>query len=564
MPRKSGRLWRVIRIRYRRGLRRLEQHTPEWMRWLTPWGTSLTLHAVGLLILGLLYFAAERFPDHTGDIDAVFGDQLIDDLTALRDSDHAGDPFTTLMSNEPPSLSLDPAHPDPNVINSPQLPANFRLGVDLRIGISETSTSKDGRTKKRDEPDPGFQHGPESTAPFAGRRPAVRAKTVLKEGGTKESEAAVERGLDWLARHQRPDGGWSLDTSGQCLGNGCPLRPVSSISETGATGLALLPFLAAGQTHTEKGRYQETIRRGLGWLIKQQSADGAIETGVGGTAGGYSHAIASMALCEAYGITRDKSLRAHAQRSINYIVRIQNSTDGGWRYVRGQAGDTSVFGWMLFALRSANLAGLDIGSGTTRRCRRYLDVAAADPTRATYSYQPGMIATPTMTAEGLLGRQYLGWKRENPAMLQGVAIISAHLNESQERNIYYWYYATQLLHNIQGKEWERWNEKVRDTLVAFQVPGEVGCDRGSWDPELPDPDRWSQRGGRLYVTSLSLLTLEVYYRYLPLYRPAGAMAGDGDDAPAAAEIAAEPAPKTDSAAKARPKNKADRPGGPSR
>jgi hypothetical protein len=41
---------------------------------------------------------------------------------------------------------------------------------------------------------------------------------------------------------------------------------------------------------------------------------------------------------------------------------------------------------------------------------------------------------------------------------------------------------------------------------------------GSWDPDKPTRDAWSEPGGRLMVTSLSTLTLEVYYRYLPLYK----------------------------------------------
>src|SRR5205823_4228143 len=77
---------------------------------------------------------------------------------------------------------------------------------------------------------------------------------------------------------------------------------------------------------------------------------------------------------------------------------------------------------------------------------------------------------------------------------------------------------TQLLHNMQNKDWKRWNVKVRDGLVSMQTTG-TGCDRGSWDPRSPQPDRWGDTGGRLFVTSLSILTLEVYYRYLPLYKP---------------------------------------------
>ena len=102
-------------------------------------------------------------------------------------------------------------------------------------------------------------------------------------------------------------------------------------------------------------------------------------------------------------------------------------------------------------------------------------------------------------------------------MNKGAAGVWDDLRGSDDRNIYYWYYATQLLHNMQNKAWKQWNVKVRDGLVAMQVTGD-GCDRGSWSPVLPVPDRWGLRGGRLFQTSLSILTLEVYYRFLPLYR----------------------------------------------
>jgi hypothetical protein len=490
------------------------------MRWLTPWGTSLAIHALVLLPLALLVFVnsvnSERAPSEFG-----FASQLRDDVTALRKSDHAGDPFSSLKTDEPPSLSFNPDQRS-DVYNVPELPAHVRLSTNFQpiLSASVSPGMKPGVSG-------GQPIGPPSqpAAPFAGRRGDVKAKLVLKEGGTVESEKAVELGLDWIARHQRPDGAWSLDSIGQCVGEGCPQRFCVS-SDTAATGLALLPMLGAGHTHLEKGRYQRTIGYGLKWLIKQQQKSGLIYNNDGPfNAMMYSHAIASMALCEAYGITGDKTLRTPVQRAVKFIVESQNRLDGGWRYYPGMPGDTSVFGWELFALRSASLAGLPVNKGTIRRCYLYLDNAAADAMGVTYAYRPGGEATPVMTAEALLIRQYLGWSRDTPAMLQGAGMVSAHLDESAERNIYYWYYATQLLHNLKGKEWERWNQRVRDGLISIQVRGK-GCDCGSWDPELPEPDRWGTRAGRLYTTALSLLTLEVYYRYLPLYRDTdGEMAG---------------------------------------
>ena len=180
-------------------------------------------------------------------------------------------------------------------------------------------------------------------------------------------------------------------------------------------------------------------------------------------------------------------------------------------------GDTSVFGWQMLALRSASLSGIPIPDRIVEGCRTYLDAAAADPIRATYSYRPGRSASPVMTAEALLCRQYLGWGRSHRAIRVGTAQVFQDLMKSSERNMYYWYYATQLLHNVGGTPWKQWNLRIRTILIANQIQGS-GCDRGSWDPNSPQPDAWGTSAGRHYMTCMSLLTLEVYYRYLPLYQ----------------------------------------------
>ena len=120
----------------------------------------------------------------------------------------------------------------------------------------------------------------------------------------------------------------------------------------------------------------------------------------------------------------------------------------------GQAGDTSVFGWQIFALRSGHLAGLSVPRTTLRGCSDYLNLAAADPKKITYSYQPGHEVSPVMTAEALVSRQLLGWPRNHPALVKGAGRVAAHLESNHQRNIYYWYYATQLLHNLKNKDWE--------------------------------------------------------------------------------------------------------------
>ena len=125
-----------------------------------------------------------------------------------------------------------------------------------------------------------------------------------------------------------------------------------------------------------------------------------------------------------------------------------------------------------------------------------------------------------MTAVGLLMRLYNGWRRDHPSMIAGAEHLSNNLpsiGTAREplRDTYYWYYATQVMHNVPGKEWDEWNRQMRRILIETQ--DKTGCAAGSWDPHKPEPDAWGNQGGRLMVTSLSALTLEVYYRHLPLY-----------------------------------------------
>ena len=263
----------------------------------------------------------------------------------------------------------------------------------------------------------------------------TRAKLLRREGGTARSEKSVDDGLDWIVRHQRADGSWSLNFHDQCQASPCPFQPARTQSDTAATGLALLPLLGAGHIHTVKCRYQEAVRRGLEWLTAHQLADGDLFIGPPGMAYLYSHAIATMALCEAYGLSGDASLQPAARRAVEFICNSQDPVGGGWRYSPGQPGDTSVFGWNIFALRSAHLAGIKVPQKILKACSRYLDQAATDKSRVTYLYQPGRprggnLLDPVMTTEALLSRQLLGWPRDFPALIKGVGMISAHLQES--------------------------------------------------------------------------------------------------------------------------------------
>jgi len=342
-------------------------------------------------------------------------------------------------------------------------------------------------------------------------------------------EKRVAAALNWLARHQLPDGSWSLQGyATRCRDTTCS-GPGAAQADAAATAMAVLPFLATGKTHKTKGLYQKTITDGLAWLIHHQKSDGDLRGG----STMYAHGLATIALCEAYGMTGDHPIGAAAQLAVNFLQAAQNKRTGGWRYQPGDEGDLSVAGWQIMALKSAQMAGLKVDGGAFQKAHDYLlatsagqgGSGASSAGRGLFAYQPGGLPNRTMTSVGLLCSQYLGAVRDDPTMCDGTAYLMANLPEAPRRDLYYWYYATQVMHNQPGPEWDSWNRKIRELLVESQQ--REGCAAGSWDPQRPTPDPWGSQGGRLMMTSLATLTLEVYYRYIPLYKLEPGRAGEG-------------------------------------
>lgn len=340
-----------------------------------------------------------------------------------------------------------------------------------------------------------------------------------------DTEAAIERGLEFLARKQRNDGSWHLED----FGDNPRLR-----SDTAATALALLAFQGAGYSHRQY-QYAPVCKSALEFLISHQKQDGDLYIPMDEmsnlNARFYSHSIASLALCEAFGMTQDEALREPAQRAVSFMVKTQDPVGGGWRYQPGFESDTSVSGWFMMALKSAELSGLEVPKPTFEKIRGWLDRAQSSPQqRYLYRYNPlaadtpstrhGRVPNPTMTGVGLLMRLYLGWRRDNEDMALGADYLLANMPAegtvtNPQRDTYYWYYATQVLFHMGGDRWKKWNSQLHPILIKSQVLS--GDMTGSWDPTSPTPDRWGVFAGRLYVTTLNLLSLEVYYRHLPIY-----------------------------------------------
>ena len=339
------------------------------------------------------------------------------------------------------------------------------------------------------------------------------------------TEEAIERGLAYLASTQKDDGSWSLSGHG---------GQVALNSRCAATGLCLLAFQGAGYTH-QKHQYAETVAKGLAYLITNQRSNGDLyvrENEISDrNVALYSHGIASLALCEAYGMTQDAELREHAEDAIRYISLSQHPQRGGWRYSPGVSSDTSVTGWMMMALKSGELSGLEVPQETYDGITKWLELAKESDERPDrYRYNPfapdtpsqrhGRLPTPTMTSVGMLMRMYSGWSRDNEAMRSAADYLLRYppqigTRRSPQRDTYYWYYATQVMFHMGGEYWDTWNRSLNPILLDGQI--EDGPDAGSWDPDRPVPDRWSFHAGRLYVTTMNLLNLEVYYRHLPIY-----------------------------------------------
>jgi hypothetical protein len=228
-------------------------------------------------------------------------------------------------------------------------------------------------------------------------------------------------------------------------------------------------------------------------------------------AGMYSHALATMAMCEAYGMTKDPALKQSAQAAVNLIVNSQHDK-GGWRYGPSkQPGDLSVTGFQVMALETAKAAGLTVPKAVGTRAGVFLTSCAGND--AGYCYTPGASSTPRMTAVGLLARQHIdGWNAKN-AKLAGAIKDFIKTNPPDRPDCYYNYYAAQVMFQNGGKDWTDWNAKLSDYLVKNQDNNEKSPQFGSWSPGA---DQHGRAGGRIMVTSLNLLCLEIYYRHAPL------------------------------------------------
>jgi len=327
-------------------------------------------------------------------------------------------------------------------------------------------------------------------------------RTFTRSGGVK-AKSSVDSALHWLAVHQGSDGLWHAE-----------LYEGEKNATLAVTGLACLALMGGGHT-TRKGEYSRNVLRGLEAIIRHQKPDGRITAG---NDNNYTHAICTIALCEGYGRARDERMGAAAARAIGFCERAVNA-DGGWRYQpKADASDMSVTAWFIQALKTARLASIRVDQSIYSQALAFVDSVtdkgAGKESNGVVTYmfsrdqEYASNSHPALTAAGMMVRQFSGMGVRNHILVKGAELTKRLPPNWNNKDFYYWYYATYAMHNMGGEYRIWWNQKIRDVLLEHQ--SRDGDNAGSWDPK---GDRWARGGGRVYCTALGALCLEVYYRY---------------------------------------------------
>jgi hypothetical protein len=373
-----------------------------------------------------------------------------------------------------------------------------------------------------------------SAGMFGNRNGGGKRRALAKGGGSRASESAVDAALRWFKRHQSPNGMWDVEKypvtcteTPKCE----PGKPHgASDAHVACTGYAVLCFLGAGYDHKTPNKYKTTVEKGLEYLRSVQTGEGNLGPR------NYEHAVATMALAEAYAMTNDPELKAPSQKGLNVIMTRQAKDPKGgdygllgWNYVEGQPNrnDSSVTGWCVMALKSGLAGGLNVGN-SMEGAKNWLEktwkatnpdwAKLTDPYSATskfpYTYDAGADAPgggEDRYPMGALCAVFLG-HHAGDIMLDSMinSIMKDQFVTAYPTNTYYMYYNTLAVFQAGGDRWDKWNGTVRDVIVNSQRKGD-GCFDGSWDFEGTKFHGWET--GRVLSTAYCCLSLEVYYRY---------------------------------------------------
>jgi len=361
---------------------------------------------------------------------------------------------------------------------------------------------------------------------FGNRTGSGRKLMVMQHGGNPKTESAVDKALEWLARNQEADGRWDNAKHG-----GKHNGPVGDVA---MTGYAVLAFLGAG--HSERvGKYKDNVAKGVAYLIENQGK---------GHPGrwvplNYTNGIATMALSEAAAMGRVMKTREAAQKAVDGVddaqIRRGNDSDReAWDYgAKGGTNDSSIMSWNILGLKSAKVAGLKVDPATFDGAIRWIDagqdlgnlkpgehaptewVGGAMAYRGTCAVVVKGSGSIAVTAAAALCRLQIGGNGlDHPGVTGPCNMMMKRLPKDWPYNLYYGYYGTLVMFQKGGEHWKSWNEAMKKTLLDAQRKG--GVEDGSWDGADTACDE-----SRVMTTALAVMSLEVYYRYLPMFREGG-------------------------------------------
>ncbi len=364
---------------------------------------------------------------------------------------------------------------------------------------------------------PGW-FGPEPAV----QSPDPRGDDSLAIVVTPEQEAAVERGLAWLARTQSPDGSW-VAKIGYKLNNGYNYT-ADDKGHLGVTALAGMAFLAGGHL-PGRGKYGPNVERALDFVLSSVQDDGYI------TYGGsrmYDHAFATLFLAEICGMTHREEVKKRLQKAVDFIVRSQNE-QGGWRYEPyATESDMSIVVCQVIALRAARNIGIRVPRATVDRAARYVVDSAVTRDSGfdgpgfvgmsevgTFHYQKQVHSRSSfpLTAAGVTALHGLGIYSDE-LIKKGLDYLARNLQEFNLSNgkrgrghYYFWYghyYGVQAMYTAGSPYWEPYFQELRRELLDMQNSD------GSWPNE--------QGPGPNFGTAVAVLILEIPYRFLPIFQ----------------------------------------------
>jgi hypothetical protein len=449
---------------------------------------------------------------------ALPDDKRLPDLAEVQPTDewHAR-PARDLQPKASSQAKLESPKPEPGKPDSPKSVEPANAAIRPLTGPFEPLHASPSQEPLRplDETAAGGAGSPKQylvPSLYRLRNAPDRAAYAQRAGANEATEAAVRSALKWMGASQEADGRWDARKHGagvETLEAGHDRESAGRGADTGVTGLAILALAATGNTHRE-GDHQQTVRKAVDYLLRNQGPDGNL----GGQAQVYEftycHGMATLALAEILGMSGDAELREPVERAIGYTLAAQDPVGGGWRYRPRDPGDTSQLGWQVMALKSAELAGIRIPKQTWQGVVHFLNEVASGERGGLASYRSGEQVSRTMTAEALLCRLFLGQPIDSPATEEARDLILGRMPGDGEANLYCWYYGTMSMYQLQGPNWTKWSEAIQRTLLTTQETS--GPLAGSWPPNT----RWDSYGGRVYSTSLATLCLETYYRFVPL------------------------------------------------